>query len=218
VDTGSRRRANVEAAREAQERARRQWEEIAAAAGQATVFEFARALRGGPWSREATAAGVADYIENVHEQAGEAGNAWDALDRLLVHSDSGDTRADFIAAWDRVRIVPGDTPWSAAEKSARAHPLIPNFRPSAKYVRFISFAGGLQRVARPGAPIILPCERFASTLGVSARMVSEYRHWAIARGLLHVVREHNRASGEATEFRFALDRFDAQGREIGDPR
>ena len=57
----------------------------------------------------------------------------------------------------------------------------------------------------------------ASTLGVSARMISQYRQWAIRAGILREIQPHNRTEKRATRFVFNLHRFGPDGRERSGP-
>ena len=142
------------------------------------------------------------------------GDAWKVLG---LHCHSGDLRAEFIAAFDTIRVPAGRGLWETAAANADARPFIPIYAPSPKYVRFVSLAGHLQRARKPGQLIMLPVHRLASTLGVTPRMISQYRHWAIEAGILRVMQPHSRADKRATRFVFNLDHFAADGRERSGP-
>jgi hypothetical protein len=188
------------------------WEAIReAAAAEETIFEFARTLRAWTWTGQPTGEGVARYIEEVFMRYGPApGDVWDVLG---LESLSGDLRAEFIAAFNSIRVAAGMGLWETAAANADARPFIPTVAPSRKYVRFVSLAGHLQRARAPGQWILLPVHRLASMLGVTARMVSQYRRWATEEGILREVQPHSRPDKRATRFIFNLDQFGADGRQ-----
>jgi hypothetical protein len=154
-----------------------------------------------------TAADVVRHVEDTYEEAtGETGSgAWDELGLNL----SGDPPAAFIVAWERVRVPEGQGLWETVTANARTYPFIPKIAPSVKYVHFVSLAAHLQRARAPGQRIMLPVRRFASILGVTPQMISVYRRWAVAAGILIEVMAADPARKRATEYLVALDQFDA---------
>jgi hypothetical protein len=216
------------AAREADERAAREWQEVVTEAlaassdelvgmGYMSVFHFARGLKAWglrfPDAQPVTGEDAAEFVEKRFERARKAQastgeDAWDALD---LETDSGDVRGEFVAAWDSIRVPAGQTLWEAAEQNARNDPYIPENRAkNAKYVVFVSIAAHLQRALPPGENIALPVGKLATILKVSEKMVSQYRAWAVTDELLKEVVPYSREKKRATRFRFALEKFPAR--------
>jgi hypothetical protein len=178
------------------------------------MFDFARALRAWPWPENVEAEDVATYIERVYKndcrlRGRKLDDVWSLLDR----GPSGDPRADFIDAWERVRMPAGKTIWEVVVENVARLPFVPLRYRSQKYQTFVSFAGHLQRVRRKGQHIMLPVKLLAKILEVTPRMISTYRRWAIADGILTEEVPSNRENRRATEFRFHLDRFDGDRRQ-----
>lgn len=147
----------------------------------------------------------------VHPPYGRNGDAW--LDWFGL--GSMDAHAEFIDVWTKSRFKPGHDPLEQAIDAARQLRLLPNAETMAKrpddYARFISIAGHLQ-VVMGDQPIFLPCRKLAAKMGVSDMTVSRYRRWAVEDGFLQTVKHAQFRSGgrsDATEFRFAVDRFKA---------
>jgi hypothetical protein len=212
----ARARAEAEAAR-ARADAEAAWDAVVEAAEGAEhgMFSFARRLRAWTWPPNTTAAGVATYLENSYVRycmtTGEnVGDIWD----VLGLGESGDPRAEFIVAWERVRVPEGHGLWETVEPNARQYPYIPTVAPSRKYVQFVSLAAHLQRARAQGQTILLPVGRLASMLGTTPQMVSVYRRWAVDAGILNEVQRPDRERRRATEFVFMLDQFDAKRRQL----
>lgn len=120
-----------------------------------------------------------------------------------------EAEAEFFEVWDKIRLLPGETPLHCAAEFSRRSPLgikreVAAKRPSG-YPKFISFAGWLQVVAG-NTVIMLPCHDVGAILGVTGMTVSRYRRWAVEDGYLLKVKDHSYrgrgAENEATEFRF----------------
>jgi hypothetical protein len=182
------------------------------------MFTFARILRGWTWTAEnLTAADVADYIERMYALGCPADaptdNAWDELGL----NESGDGRAEFLDAWNKVRLPIGVKLFDYALEAAKKHPFIPTVQHSPKYVQFVSIAAHLQRCRRKGQAILLPVEHLAAQLGVSAMNISRYRVWAMEAGILKSTSAAAFRAGVATTFLFQLRQFDATGHQLATP-
>jgi hypothetical protein len=197
-------------------RAETAWAALFEAAESAeTLFEFARSLKAWRWTGTPEAEGIATYIEDTYERycrvTGEnMQDVWEILDL----GDSGDPRGEFVSCWQRVRVPAGQSIWQVVVESAERFPFVPVFCPSQKYQTFVSLAGHLQRVRAPEQPILLPVVRFASMLGVQRQMISVYRRWALQAGILVQLESPSREQRRATKFRFRLELFDAQRRQL----
>ena len=217
--------AKAAAERDVLEKAKERWAELAEAAaeasedtlagmGYASPFHFARALRAfdfsSPDGRRLSGEDVAEYVEATFEHVQTAlplsdEDAWEALP---LYSESGDIRAEFVRAYDTVRVPKDHGLWQTALQNARERPFTPKeHAKNPKYVLFVSVAGHLQLALPRGAEISLPVKKVAAVLNVSEQMVSVYRGWAVEAGLLREVQAYNRERHFATRFRFALDRF-----------
>lgn len=180
--------------------------------GQGQAFCFARILRSWEWRRPRTGESflptpdeAAGYLEAVYvaaypKQKPEA--FWN-----LFEGVKGDGREEFLWAWGQVRVPEGKTLWNMVDASARALPLQPGLRRSDGYCQFLSHAGHLQRL-RPRQNIQLPVHHLARKFGVTAMTLSRYRRWAIEDGFLRQEQAHDHLHGQATEFRFLVEKFD----------
>ena len=108
----------------------------------------------------------------------------------------------FLAEWNKVRLLPGVKPLDWAAEMARQKP-IKSSRPFPLYNRFLSIAGWLQTLLGNGA-IFLPCHAMGNMLGCSHTTVASMRQLAIKDKLLEVVEAHS--ARRATRFKFAVDR------------
>jgi hypothetical protein len=120
-----------------------------------------------------------------------------------------DARLDFMSSWVSVRHIPFRDALQEALRLAQTRPLQPARKRIKLYERFISLAGWLQWL-RDERGIYLPTRTIAELLSCDQRTVSRLRRLAIQDGLLRVVKKHTfRSAGksEATEFRFAVERF-----------
>jgi len=107
---------------------------------------------------------------------------------------------------ERVRYAKGAGPLEWAAAMSCQYPLSdPEDLQIDRYNKFLSIAGWLQ-VIRGDAPIVLPVERLAGELGVTAQHVSNWRQRAQQQGLLSEVKRYV-AHKQATQFRFAVERF-----------
>jgi hypothetical protein len=131
------------------------------------------------------------------------------LDGLLEDEDEP---VEFLASWDKIRYLPGESPLDQAAERARREPLglREDVERSKGYRSFVSLAGGLQ-VTAGDRNIQLPCREVGKLLGVEPKSVSRYRHWAVQDGYLREVKPHVYRGpgkrGEATEFRFDVSQF-----------
>jgi len=107
---------------------------------------------------------------------------------------------------ERVKFAHGMGPLDWAAAMARQYPLSdPENLQLERYNRFLSIAGWLQ-VSQVEKPIVLPVEKIAKQLGVTAQHVSNWRQRAQRQGLLSEVKRYV-AHKQATRFRFAVERF-----------
>jgi hypothetical protein len=84
-----------------------------------------------------------------------------------------------------------------------------------RYAMFLSIAGELQTLVGEEQPILLPTRKIAEILNCDQRTVSRLRKFAVADGLLEIVKPHReRSEGRitATEFEFALKAIPYIGR------
>ena len=107
---------------------------------------------------------------------------------------------EFVRTWPKVRIEVGETLLSAALRQAELYPLKTQRgakRAMPKYERFVSFA--LWMLALRGQRRSwLPCRAVAEALQTTPRIVSFWRAFALADGILQVTEEHH--ARKATEF------------------
>jgi hypothetical protein len=109
---------------------------------------------------------------------------------------------------ERVKVAKGGGPleWALLMSSEPEYLLSdPDDLQLEGYNRFLSIAGWLQ-VHRVDKPIVLPVEKLASALGVTAQHISNWRRRAQRQGLLSEVKRYV-AHKQATQFRFAIERF-----------
>jgi hypothetical protein len=195
------------------------------------MFAFCRAAKAHPQLREHSAE---DAIERVHEALLELlehsfekfGGEWhdpladDGSQGVLVrtfqayHLTEEDLRVEFFTMWERIRYAEGETPLYRALEMARHYPYHPRRQLTDGYDLFISMAAWLQIHAGKES-IFLPCRLMASYLGCAPITVSRYRELALRSGLLRETRAsefHRGGQSVATEFVFALERFDRETR------
>jgi len=129
----------------------------------------------------------------------------------------------FSAAWQRVRIIPGEDLLSAAVRQADQAPLLLRKElvetTPAGFKRFISFCAYLC-VSLDSTLIKVPCREVAQALGVQRNTVSSYRQDAEKYGYLTQVRPHRyqpSGKGEATLFRFALELWPDTHKRLSKP-
>jgi hypothetical protein len=176
--------------------------------------------------------GAGDFIQlawgaaagNSWEETG-CSETWEFCRYLLAHSEFQNLRGGRLARAlrrltdldeevldvilseiERVRFAKGDGPLEWAAAMSCQYPLSdPEDLRLERYNKFLSIAGWLQ-VARGDDPIVLPVEKLANELGVTAQMVSHWRQRAQRQGLLSEVGRYV-AHIQATKFRFSVERF-----------
>lgn len=163
---------------------------------QAPLWELARTLKG--YFVEGTMA-----IRAFNEAAPHVDRmgGWETIYSL----DEEAAEIEFVSLWSKVRIGPGEEPLDLALQRAIAHPIASRpkgNRPTPKYDRFVSVALWLQEVVGD-RPIMLPCEKVATLLQTTPRLVSMWRDRAVSEGWLVKTADHVFGGGErrATEFR-----------------
>ena len=117
----------------------------------------------------------------------------------------------FSAAWEKVRVLPGEDLIGSALRLTDAHMLglLPEHRDTVTegYRRFVSLCG--QMCVALGTDLIkLPCREVGEALGVRKDTVSSYRQQAQRHGYLVLVRPHAyrpNGKGDATLFRFRAE-------------
>lgn len=131
-----------------------------------------------------------------------------------------DALAEFIDIWLKSRFMPGHDPIEQAADAARRMRLLPTpdimeIRPVGEkgdetdYIFFLSVAGHLQ-VAMGDRSIMLPCDKLGALMRVSKMTISRYRRWAIEDKYLETTKAakfRSKGRGDATEFRFAVERW-----------
>ncbi len=194
------------------------WEADEGDAGgwQSPLFYFVRLVKAHPAMAQATPKDAFRKVETVMgtwvttEGPLPRQHAWEHW----LGATRDDAEAEFLAAWDKIRYMPGYAPLDNAIELARRHPLQPRpevmeRRPDG-YAAFISIAGWLQ-VGMGDANILLPVEDLAPLMGVQPVTISRYRRWAKEDGYLREVKAYKFAGkgrkGQATEFRFDVGRF-----------
>jgi hypothetical protein len=120
--------------------------------------------------------------------------------------ESDDPAVEFTETWDKVRLAAGQDALKTAIANADRLPLKLPDPISTNYQRFVSIAGHLQRLF-PNSSIYLPEELLAQELGCTPRTVGYYRSRAVKDGYLRLVKPHHWRSHKATQFQFALHRF-----------
>lgn len=133
---------------------------------------------------------------------------------------SDDPRAEFAATFDKVKFAAGLQPLEVALREAKRLPLHPSRSTGPLFDVFLSIAGHLQQLLRPGY-IKLPEIAVGRLLGCSPKTISNYRHLAQSSGYLTFRKRHSVAAkpgaGEATAFSFEVGRFDwLTGEELPD--
>lgn len=126
----------------------------------------------------------------------------DADTRLILEDDVATAWA---AAWDNVRVLPGESLLSAALREADANPVVPPLARSPFYGRFLSLCAVLGR--RHGKKICIGVERWAKLLNVRTMTISQWRRWAVKDEILEQTQAHSHSAHRATEFRVVLERL-----------
>jgi len=143
-------------------------------------------------------------------------NNWFGVDTL-------NAQAEFADVWMKSRYLPGHSPLQqAVDANRRLRLILPDdvaaMRPLGEksersegdYEFFIGIAGHLQ-LAVGDQDIKLPCENLSKLMGVSKMTVSRYRRWAVDDKFMLLMKAHRynprRGAGDATEFRFDLERW-----------
>jgi hypothetical protein len=165
-----------------------------------------------------------DAVGNSWEETG-CSETWEFCRYLLAHSKFKNLRGGALAQAlrrladldeelldvilseiERVRFAKGEGPLEWAAAMSCQYPLSdPEDLRLEKYNKFLSIAGWLQ-VLCGDKPIVLPVQKLASELGVTAQMVSHWRRRAQGQGVLSEVARYV-AHKQATRFRFAVERF-----------
>ena len=115
--------------------------------------------------------------------------------------DYDDPDASFMHLWN---VVVFPQTWDTAVHHAQLRPIQVEPFVSQGFSDFLSLCFHLQRLCGD-APIIIPCEQFASALNVSARTVSTYRSLAVKMGMLTTISKADFYAGKAARFRCRLD-------------
>lgn len=178
------------------------------------VFHFTRAAKGHPDLKDLPAEAAVQKVDGWIKRKGyrDIEEGWRQELAWCADDDGFDARAAFLTCWDEIRFLPGETWLSAAwHKVGKGNlwQLIQRWPgcASVKYSWFLALASELQQL-RGDDPILLPCRSVGECLGVNKETVSTYRQLAIKNGFLKVVKEHQHASREATEFRFDKAQLD----------
>jgi len=119
-----------------------------------------------------------------------------------------DEQLQVLLEWDRVKYLPGQTPFDVALSLAAQKPLTPKRCKggrSALYGSFISLCGWLQVLVGEGEPIYLPVRKTAKALNCTKDMISTFRSLAVKDGFLQICTTHN--AYRATRFAFVVDKF-----------
>ena len=187
------------------------WNQRQCAEGWRTpLWEFCRVAKGHPALIGLTAAQALAVVEQwlkTLKRPAETG-AWQHFFPDVGINE--DARMEFISVWQNVRYIRGYTPLDNAIEKAKLTQLRPRNCPTAGYRFFVSLAYWLQRTMGSRS-ILLPCHLIAEKLGLAAMTISRYRRLALKHGLLKIVETHrysSEGSGEATQFRFNLTRFE----------
>jgi hypothetical protein len=175
------------------------------------VFHFARFCKAHPAITDLPDYAAVQEVENVMfnwDDLPEDGDPWEHF--FPEADDCEAARIDFMTSWNAIRHVPFQDILQNALRLSEEIPLRPAHPRGSLYQRFVSLAGWLQVLAN-GRVIYLPTRKLNSLLGCDHTMVSRLRKLAIQDGLLTVAKQHSfrpNGKGEATEFRFAVERFE----------
>jgi len=174
------------------------------------LFDFVRLIMAHPEMQELDASTAAVRVEDVLRHLPDFDSRVDVWDQFFSDRGFEDYRSEFINCWEKIRTPFGFDAIKEAIRKAKEKPLVPQWDRGDRFALFVSIAGWLQ-VRQGGCPIELPVERLAKELSVTPNMVSTYRRWAIADGLLTKIKDYVRPSngsrGRATEFRFSIEMF-----------
>jgi hypothetical protein len=188
---------------------------------QKRVFEFARHVKAHPTLDRLSAEEAAKLVER--ELTKTDGTSVELFWETWF-PDSDDPRVEFIYCWQRIRFARGEGPLELASRNSRKLPLRPLHEYSRGYASFVSIAGHLQQFQGDQA-ILLPCERLAKLLSVTAMTITRYRRMALQDGILIIRKKHQFSPGpsaqknSATEFTFSVCLFDwGTGRQMREGR
>jgi hypothetical protein len=181
------------------------------------LFEFVRVVKAHPDVRGLTAAKAMRAVGAVFKSwAGRKPAEQRKADdwEFWLGEPRDDAQAEFLAVWDKVRFLPGDSPLEAAAAAAENTPLDLRQdvmeRRSDGYPRFVALAGWLQVIAG-NRNIMLPVANVGALLGVQPMTVSRYRAWAVEDRYLREMRPSKfygeGQGGRAAEYRFDTSRF-----------
>lgn len=177
---------------------------------QSALFYFARFVKAHPAVSELSDHAAMLTVEKLLQEWDEFPSSADPWKVRFPEAADGDAaRLDFMVSWNAVRHVPFRDVLANALHLADKRPLAPAYERGRLYKRFMSLAGWLQ-VLLAGNSILLPTRKLAELLGCDQRTVSRLRKLAVEDGFLTPIREHCYRPGgksEATEFRFATERF-----------
>ncbi len=177
------------------------------------MWDLCRYVKGHPEMKELSSW---DAKNRMEEWMQSMGLTWGTLFPER-YTDDDDAELEFLTAWDKICYPIGWLPLVEAESKARQKPLTFLKRYNRTFSLFLSIAARLQSLVGDGN-IMLPCHSLDKIMGCSHETVARCHQLAVKEGFLILKAKgewRGRAgAGHAAEFRFVLDRFDNDGKQL----